>query len=128
MRLHGWTIAASLAGLPFILPHVLEDFAEGSAQRAGLSTPAGAFLLGGYLAVQMWGLVLLARDRRAGWVIAFWTSAIWTMVAAVDHGPPILSGGFRSGAASVVWVLGLVASQAAAAALALRGWRRGSRA
>jgi hypothetical protein len=128
MRLHGWTIAASLAGLPFILPHVLEDFAEGIAQRAGLSTPAGAFLLGGYLAVQGLGLVLLARDRRAGWVIAFGTSAIWTVVAVLDHGAAVLTGGFRSGATSAVWVLGLVASQAAAAALAWRGWRRGSRA
>jgi hypothetical protein len=123
MRLHGWTIAASLAGLPVILPHVLEDFAEGIAQRAGLPTSAGAFLLGGYLAVQGLGLVLLARDRRAGWIITFWTSAIWTVGAVADHGLAILAGGFRSGATSVAWVLGLVASQATAAGLAWRGWR-----
>ncbi|MBI2491116.1 MAG: hypothetical protein HYV94_03295, partial [Candidatus Rokubacteria bacterium] len=78
MSLHGWTIAASLAGLPFILPHVVEDFAEGIAQRVGLSTPAGAFLLGGYLGVQALGLVLLGQGRRAGWMLAFSTSAIWT--------------------------------------------------
>jgi len=45
-------------------------------------------------------------------------------VAVVDHGPAVLAGGFRSGALSVVWVLGLVLSQGTAAALAWRGWRR----
>jgi len=123
MRLHGWTIAVSLAGLPFILPHVLEDFAEGIAQRVGLSTPAGAFLLGAYLAVQMWGLVLVGREKRAGWVLTFVTSAIWSVVAVADHGPAIVSGGFRAGAASVIWVVGLVVTQLTAAILAWRGWR-----
>ncbi|MEK7386601.1 MAG: hypothetical protein AABZ83_09155 [candidate division NC10 bacterium] len=123
MRLQGWTIAVSLAGLPFILPHVLEDFAEGIAQRVGLSTPAGAFLLGVWLAVQMLGLVLLGCGRRPGWIIAFWMSAIWTVVAVADHGPAIIAGHFRAGAVSVIWVAGLVATQGAAAILAWRGWR-----
>lgn len=123
MRLQGWTIAVSLAGLPFILPHVLEDFAEGIAQRVGLPTSAGAFLLGAYLAVQMWGLVLVGREKRAGWVLTFWTSAIWSVVAVADHGPAIVAGGLRAGMASVVWVAGLVATQGAAAILAWRGWR-----
>ena len=125
MRLHGWTIAASLASLPFILPHVLEDFAEGTAQRVGLSMPAGAFLLGAYVAVQMFGLVLVGREQRAGWVLTFWASAIWTVVAVADHGPAILGGHFRAGAVSVIWVVGLVATQGATAILAWRGWRRG---
>ena len=124
MRLHGWTIAVSLAGLPFILPHVIEDFAEGIAQRVGLSTPAGAFLLGVWLAVQMLGLVLLGCGWRPGWIIVFWMSAIWTVVAVGDHGPAIVAGGFRTGAVSVIWVVGLVATQGAAAVLAWRGWRR----
>ncbi len=63
------TIGISLAGLPFIVPHVVEDFAEGIAERVGLSTGAGAFLLGGYLALQVWGLVLVGQGRRAGWII-----------------------------------------------------------
>ncbi|MGH7391152.1 MAG: hypothetical protein ACREM3_17095 [Candidatus Rokuibacteriota bacterium] len=117
------TIAASLAGLPFILPHVIEDFAEGIAQRAGLSTPAGAFLLGLLLAGQMAGLVLVGQGRRAGWIVTLAASALWTVVAVVDHGPAIVRGGFRSGAASVVWVVGLVLSQGAATVLAWRGWR-----
>jgi hypothetical protein len=123
MSREGWTIAASLAGLPFIVPHVVEDFGEGIGQRVGLATPAAAFLLGLYLAGQMLGLVWVGRGRRAGRVVTFWASAIWTVVAVVDHGPAVLAGGFRSGALSVVWVVGLGASLATAAVLAWRGWR-----
>lgn len=120
------TIGISLAGLPFIVPHVLEDFAEGIAARVGLTTPVAACLLGLYLALQMLGLVLVARGGRAGWTLTFWTSAIWTVVALADHGPAVLAGGFRRGALSVFWVAGLVLSQGTAAALAWRGRRAGA--
>jgi len=116
------TIGISLAGLPFIVPHVVEDFAEGIAERVGLSTGAGAFLLGGYLALQVWGLVLVGQGRRAGWIITFCVSLVWTLGAVADHGPAIWAGGFRSGAVSVLWVAGLVLTQSTAAALAWRGW------
>src|SRR5260370_34034118 len=116
----GWPAVASLAGLPFIVPHVVVDFGEGIAERVGLATPAAAFLLGLYLAGQMLGLVWVGRRRRAGRVVTFWASAIWTVVAVVDHGPPVLAGGFRSGALPVVWVVGLAPSPATAAVLAPR--------
>src|SRR3989442_8107829 len=115
------TIFVSLAGLPFIVPHVVEDFAGGIAERVGLATGAAAFLLGGYLALQVWGIVGVGQGRRVGWVITFWASVVWTVVAVVDHGPAVLAGGFPSGALSVVWVLRLVLSQGTAAALAPRG-------
>src|SRR3989475_13096232 len=99
-------IFVSLAGLPFIVPHVVEDFAEGIAERVGLSTGAGAFLLGGYLALQVWGLVLVGQGRRAGWIITFCVSLVWTLGAVADHGPAIWAGGFPSGAGSVPWVPG----------------------
>ena len=118
------TIFVSLAGLPFIVPHVVEDFAEGIAERVGLATGAAAFLLGGYLALQVLGLVGVGQGWRAGWVITFWASATWTVVAVVDHGPAVFAGGFRSGALSVLWVLGLALSQGTTAALAWRGWRK----
>lgn len=117
-------IAVSLAGLPFILPHVVEDFAEGLAPRVGLSTPVAAFLLGAFLALQSLGLVLLGQDRRAGWIITFWVGVVWTAGAVVDHGPALAAGDFRSGAVSVLWVVGLVLSQTVTAALAGWGWRR----
>lgn len=124
-RLRAWTIAVSLASLPFILPHVIEDFAEGIAQRVGLSTGAGAFLLGGFLALQCLGLVLLGQGRRAGFVLTFWIGVIWVVGALADHGPALPAGGrFRTGAASVLWVVGLIVTQATCAALAWLGWRR----
>ncbi|OLC18088.1 MAG: hypothetical protein AUH29_00195 [Candidatus Rokubacteria bacterium 13_1_40CM_69_27] len=119
-------IAVSLAGLPFILPHVVEDFAEGIGPRVGLSTPTVAVLLGAFLALQSLGLVLLGQDRRSGWIITLGVGIIWTAGAVLDHGPEIVAGNFRSGAVSVLWVVGLVVSQAMTAALAWRGWRRSS--
>lgn len=122
------TIAVSLAGLPFIVPHVVEDFAEGLAPRLGLATPFLAFLLGGYLALQSLGLVLVGLDRRAGFLLTSAVGAVWTIGAVFDHGPAIAAGDFRSGAVSVAWVVGLVVSQATAAVLAGWGWRRAKRA
>src|SRR2546425_813360 len=87
------TIFVSLAGLPFIVPHVVEDFAGGIAERVGLATGAAAFLLGGYLALQVWGIVGVGQGRRVGWVITFWASAVWTVVAVVGHGAPGLARG-----------------------------------
>src|SRR2546428_134603 len=95
------TIFVSLAGLPFIVPHVVEDFAGGIAERVGLATGAAAFLLGGYLALQVWGIVGVGQGRRVGWVITFWASAVWTVVAGVGHGRPGLAGGVSSGALPV---------------------------
>src|SRR5438034_8212012 len=63
------TIFVSLAGLPFIVPHVVEDFAEGIAERVGLATGAAAFLLGGYLALQVWGIVGVGQGRQVAWGI-----------------------------------------------------------
>src|SRR2546425_7004256 len=114
MSREGWTIAASLAGLPFIVPHVVEDFGEGIAQRVGLATPAAAFLLGLYLAGQMLGLVWVGRGRRAGRVVTFWASAIWTVVAVEARRPPRPGRGVRSGPPSLVWVGGRVPPPATA--------------
>src|SRR2546422_5006051 len=99
------TIFVSLAGLPFIVPHVVEDFAGGIAERVGLATGAAAFLLGGYLALQVWGIVGVGQGRREGRVITFWSNAVWPVVAARGHGPAGPAGGFRSGALSGVWGL-----------------------
>lgn len=114
-------IALSLLSLPFILPHVIEDFAEEITRRVGLSTASGAFLLGGYLALQSLGLIWVALGRRAGYVLTFWVGLIWAAGAILDHGASLLAGGFRSGALSVLWVLGLILTQSASAALAAWG-------
>jgi len=123
-RLRAWTIAVSLASLPFILPHVIEDFAGGIAQRVGLSPGVGAFLLGGFLALQSLGLVFVGQGRRAGFALTCGVGLVWVMGALADHGPALLAGGFRAGVTSVLWVVGLIVTQATCAALAWQGLRR----
>lgn len=126
-RLRAWTIFVSLASLPFIIPHVLEDFAEGIAQRVGLSTGVGALLLGGFLALQSLGLVLVGQGRRGGFVVTFWVGVIWVAGALLDHGPALVAGKFHQGASSVLWVSGLIVTQAASSFLAWWGfWKRGA--
>ena len=124
-RLRAWTISVSLVSLPFIVPHVLEDFAEGITQRVGLSTSVGAALLGGFLALQSLGLVLVGQGRREGFVVTFWVGVIWVAGALLDHGPALMAGRFRNGTTSVLWVVGLIVTQAASSFLARWGaWRR----
>jgi hypothetical protein len=120
-RLGSTVIAVSLLSLPFTLPHVLEDLSEGIASRVGLSAGVGAFFLGGYLALQSLALILVAVGRRAGLVLTFWIGAIWVAGALADHGPALLTGRYRSGAPSVIWVVGLMVTQALSAGLAAWG-------
>jgi len=123
-RLRAWMISISLVSLPFILPHVIEDFAEGIAQRVGLSPTVGAFLLGGFLGLQALGLVLVGQGRRAGFALTFCVGLVWVVGALVEHGRALLTGTFRTGPLSVLWVVGLIAAQATCAALAWKGLRR----
>jgi hypothetical protein len=122
-RLWRWTIAASLASLPFILAHTAEDFGAGITQRLGLSPGVGAFLLGGYLACQCLGLVLIACGRTAGFRLTAGIGLLWLAGAGVEHGRALLSGHFRTGAVSVLWVLGLMVTQAACVLLSLASER-----
>jgi len=120
-RLRASTIAVSLASLPFVVPHVVEDFAEGIAPRLGLSTDLLALSLGGFLALQCLGLVLLGQGRRVGFVITAAVGLVWVTGAVVDHGPALLAGRFRTGPPSVLWVVGLIATHAACTILAVWG-------
>ena len=119
-----WTagaIALSLVSFPCLLPHVLEDFGLGIAQRVGLSTGVGAAMLGAGLAVQVLGLVLIGRGRRAGLVVTLVAGATWTAGAGWDHGPELwrTGFGFRGSALSALWVIGLALGQSLAALFAL---------
>ena len=93
-----------------MLPHVVEDFAAGTA-------PIGAALLGGFLAVQMLGLVLVGSGRRLGWAITCAAGLVWVTGALFDHAPTIMRGDIK--------LLGLIASQATAAVLASRALTSG---
>ena len=71
-------VAFTLASLPFLLPHVIEDFHLGIAGRVGLPADVGASFLGFGLAAQLLGLVLTAQGRRAGLAILAVASTVWT--------------------------------------------------
>ncbi|HET8578441.1 MAG TPA: hypothetical protein VFO18_15205 [Methylomirabilota bacterium] len=114
-------IALSLLSLPFLLPHVLEDFRLGIAERVGLTPAIGAALLGAFLAFQMFGLVSAALGRSAGLVITALAGTIWTVGSFVEHGPEFLVRGlsFHGSPLSAIWVVGLTLCQAASAIAAL---------
>lgn len=122
-------IALSLSSLPFLVPHVIEDFHLGIASRVGLTPTAGATLLGAGLALQMLGLVLAARGARAGLVLTAAAGAVWAAGGLWGHGPELLARGlaFRDSALSAAAATGLVAGQALAAAFALAALWRGVR-
>ena len=122
-RVGAVTITVSLASLPFIVPHVVEDFDHGIAGRDGLSTGVGAFLLGGFLGLQSLGLVHLARGRRGGFLLTLLVAAIWVVGALIEHGPDLV--GPAHGATSRLWVVGLLLTQTTCLVLAWIGWRRG---
>jgi hypothetical protein len=122
-------VAFTLVSLPFLLPHVVEDFHLGIAARVGLSADVGASLLGFGLAVQLLGLVLTADGRRAGlWIVAV-ASTVWTVGGVWEHGLPLVIDGldFRGRALSALWAAGLLATQAVAAACAWVGLVRWAR-
>ncbi len=122
-------IALSLLSLPFILPHVVEDFAHELTRHVGRSPGGGAFLLGVYLAFQSLGLVLIASGKRAGFGLTFWIGLIWVAGALLIHGPVVWRGSFRGGGLSLVWAVGVVLTQSLTAALAAWGaWGRRGRA
>ena len=122
-------IVMSLQSLPFILPHVVQDFAEELTRHVGRSPGGGAFLLGVYLAFQSLGLVLIASGKRAGFGLTFWIGLIWVAGALLIHGPVVWRGDFRGGGLSLVWAVGLVLTQSLTAALAAWGaWGRRGRA
>ncbi|SRR5712691_2895066 len=116
MILRAATIGVSLAGLPFIVSHVVEEFIHDAA-------PVGPALLGGFLAVQMLGLVLVGNGQRLGWLITLGAGLVWVAGAGVGHGPELVRGSFHT-ASSGVGVLGLIVSQATTIVLAYVGWRR----
>jgi len=121
-------IASSLSGLPFLLPHIVEDFERGIAQRVGLSAGMGAALLGAGLAVQFSALVLAGRGRRAGLIVTAVAGTVWTVGALWDHGPDLLARGlgFRESALSTLWVVGLMVTQTLAATFAVGALKAGA--
>ena len=125
-RAEALAVALPLASLPFLLPHVIEDFRWGIAERVGLPADVLASLVGFALAAQLLGAALAAQRRALGLGIVAATAAVWAVGGRWDHGfLLVLFGmGFRGSALSADWALGLITTQGAAAACALVALRR----
>ena len=117
--LRGVLAAASIAGLLFIVPHTTEDFLHNVPEdRFNLDQTFALWMTGPLLALQVAGLLLLVGGRRSGVWITGLAGAGWVLAAVLDHTGDILDQPFRTGFSSTVWVLGIIATQAAAGAAA----------
>jgi hypothetical protein len=114
-------IALSVLSLPFLFPHVVEDFARDVAERGDLPSGIAGMLLGILLAVQMVGIALASRGRLVGIVLIALSGAVWIAGAIAHHGRPLLAEGlgFRRSVLSACWVIGLMVGQAGAVVLAI---------
>ena len=114
-------VALSLVSFPFLLPHVIEDFQWGIADRLGVPAGLLASWVGFGLAAQVLGVALAAQGRAAGLAIIAIAGSVWTLGALWDHGLALLLFrlGFRGHMLSAIWALGLILTQALAAAVAL---------
>jgi len=114
----------------FTIPHSIEDFTNGIAQRFGLSVLAAALGLGIAFAVQVWATAALDwRPRLARWLLLV-IGLFWVIGALADHVPDLLNATWRSGAPSKALVVGIILSQALVVSLSgaeLRKSRPGTR-
>ena len=103
------SVALSLLLFFFIIPHILEDFALGEPARAGIPAPLLSFVISGFIFLQALALYWLGQARRQGHMANIVVGLFWAVNAGSAQLPVIVSGApFRSGAISVLYVLGLV--------------------
>jgi len=109
----------------FTVPHSIEDFASGIAQRFGLSELTAGVSLGVVMAAQVWATAALGwKPRPARWLLLV-NGLFWVIGALADHLGDLFDPTWRSGLPSQALVLGIIVSQASVAALAgLELWDR----
>lgn len=111
-RLNGWKNAVILLSLLlffFTVPHTLEDFALGEPAKAGISAPLLAFAVAGFFALQGLALFLSGRESRWGYGLHAAVGVFWAVTAGAAQLPNILApGAYRTGAISVLYVVGIV--------------------
>jgi hypothetical protein len=101
----------------FTVPHSIEDFTHGIAQRFGLSVLAAGVGLGLAFAVQVWATAALdLRPTLARWLLLV-IGLFWVVGALADHIPDLLNATWRSGARSKTLVVGIIVSQTLVVAL-----------
>jgi hypothetical protein len=103
------SVALSLLLFFFIIPHILEDFALGEPAKAGIPAPHLSFVISGIIFLQALALYWLGQARRQGHVANIVVGLFWAFNAGSAQLPAIFTGApFRSGAISILYVLGLV--------------------
>ncbi len=105
----------------FTIPHSIEDFTNGIAQRFGLAVLTAAVGLGVGFAAQVWATAALGwRPTMARWVLLA-IGVVWVIGALADHVPDLLAATWRTGVPSKALVVGIIVSQALVVVLAARG-------
>ena len=92
-----------LSALSFMvsIPHVIEDFQYGIPKSFGVNPSIAGLLVGIGLAVQVGGIIGIARGTKWGLIITLLVSTGWLLGAILDHLPDILSSApYRQGVLS----------------------------
>ena len=96
----------------FTIPHSIEDFTYGIAQRFGFNVLTAAVGLGIVFATQVWATAALGwRPRLSQWLLLL-IGLFWVVGALGDHIPDLLNATWRTGLPSKALVVGIVLSQA----------------
>lgn len=104
----------------FTIPHSIEDFTYGIAQRFGLMVLTAAVSLGVGFAAQVWATAALDwRPAMARWLLLA-IGLVWIVGALADHVPDLLNATWRTGVPSKALVVGIILSQALVMVLAGR--------
>jgi hypothetical protein len=108
----------SSATFLFTIPHSIEDFTNGIAQRFGLAVLTAAVGLGIAFAAQVWATAALEWRPTMARRLLLVIGLFWVIGALADHVPDLLNATWRSGVPSKALVVGIILSQALIVALA----------
>jgi hypothetical protein len=110
------------------IPHAVEDFLYGVPQQFGVPTPLAGLVLGLGYAIQVIGVIGVARGQQWGLLITFFVSLGWMLGAALDHLPDVFSAEpFREGAVSRLLVTLILLVTGGLTVLSGVALRRGNR-
>ena len=116
---------ASTVTFLFTIPHSIEDFTYGIAQRFGFSVLTAAVGLGLVFTAQVWATAALDWKARLSRWLLFLIGLSWVFGALGDHVPDLINASWRSGLPSKALVVGIILSQAWVVILSgLEIWKR----
>lgn len=108
----------------FTVPHTLEDFATGEPDKAGAPVAVLALVISTLFALQAVGLFWIGQKQRRGHFVHVGIGLFWPIASGVAQLPTILSTPlYRSGALSVLYVVGLIVVGALLCVFAIGAWR-----